>query len=317
MESINSSKFLHKNKNMFITITRTTKEAAKNFVRNGWLSLATSMILMLSLFTLSILFLIIMTSNVIIKNIQEKSNISVYFNQDVEEETIMNIQGEIEKNPMVSTITYINKESALEIFKENNANEEAILKSLEEIGGNPLLASLVIKAQNPTQYQAIYESINGSEFISEINRINYIKNKEIIDKLNFFIEKIRKVGLIAISILAVSSILITFNSIRITIYSRRKEMQVMRLVGASNFFIRLPYLFEGILYGLSASIISTILLLIAVKFISPYVSESILSGSLMSFFWSKFWLILGLQILSGTILGIASSMIAIRRYLKV
>lgn len=144
-----------------------------------------------------------------------------------------------------------------------------------------------------------------------------LKNKEAIDRLNFFVEKARQVGLIASSILAISSILITFNSIRITIYSRRKEMQIMRLVGASNLFIRLPYVFEGILYGLAASIISTILLLITVGFISPYISESILSKSFMSFFWSKFWLLLGFQIITGCTLGVASSMIAIRRYLKI
>lgn len=301
---------------MFTTISRTINEALKNFIRNGWLSLATSMILMLSLYTLSILFIIVMVSNVVIKNVQEKSNISIYFNQDVDEETILTIQQEIEKNSLVSSVTYINKDDALDIFKKNNANEEAILKSIEEIGDNPLLASLVVKASDHTQYQAIYEFINNADFSQEINRINYIKNKEIIDKLNFLINKIREIGLIASSILAISSILITFNSIRITIYSRRKEMQIMRLVGASNLFIRLPYIFEGVLYGLSASILSTILLLITVRFISPYISESILSQSFMSFFLSKLWLILIFQIITGTILGVASSMIAIRRYLK-
>ncbi len=302
---------------MSTIIVRTIKEATKNFFRNGWLSIATSMILMLSLYTLSILFLILMTSNIAIKIIQEKSNISIYFNQDVNEETISNIKSEIEKNSLVSSVVYVNKEEALDIFKRNNANEEAILKSLEEIGSNPLLASLVVKAVSPTQYQAIYEFVNNAEFVSEVSRINYIKNKEAIDRLNFFVEKARQVGLIASSILAISSILITFNSIRITIYSRRKEMQIMRLVGASNLFIRLPYVFEGILYGLAASIISTILLLITVGFISPYISESILSKSFMSFFWSKFWLLLGFQIITGCTLGVASSMIAIRRYLKI
>lgn len=302
---------------MLVTITRTAKEALKNFFRNGWLSLATSMILMLSLYTLSVLLLIIMVSNVVIKNVQEKSNFSIYFNQDVEEETILNIQDEIKRNSLVNSVVYVSKDEALEIFKQKNANEEAILKSIEEIGSNPLLASLVVKANNPTEYQAIYDFVNAADFNSEINRINYTKNKEIIDRLNFLVSKVRNIGLIAILLLAVSSILITFNSIRITIYSRRKEMQVMRLVGASNLFIRLPYVFEGALYGISASIISTILLLISVGFISSFVSETILSKSLMSFFVGKLWLFIILQIVMGCILGIASSMIAIRRYLKI
>lgn len=302
---------------MLVIISRTLKEAYKNFLRNGLLSFATSMILMLSLYTLSILLLIAMVSNVVISNVQEKSSVSIYFNQDVDEEIIANIQNEIKSNSLVKSVAYISKEDALVIFKEKNANEEAILRSIEEVGSNPLLASLIIKANNPAQYQAIYDFISNADFKSEINRINYVKNKTIINKLNFIVGKIRNIGLIASSLLAISSILITFNSIRITIYSRRKEMQIMRLVGASNLFIRLPYVFEGILYGISASVISTILLLISIRFVSSFISESILSQSLMSFFVSKLWLFIIFQIAMGCILGIASSMIAIRRYLKV
>lgn len=302
---------------MFTTLSRTFNDALKNFVRNGWLTFATSFILMLSLYTLSLLFLLVAISNSIIKNVQEKSNVSVYFNQDVEEENIFNIQAKLREDPLINSVEYISKEDALEIFKKNNANEEVILKSIEELGENPLLASLVINAKDPNQYQTVYDNINNSDFSSEINRINYVKNKEIINKLNSLINKVKKIGLVISSVLALSSVLITFNSIRITIYSRRKEMQVMRLVGASNSFIRLPYIFEGILYGLFASIISTILLFLTVKFASPYFSEAMFSKSLLALFWNKLWLILLMQILVGSILGVTSSMIAIRKYLKI
>jgi cell division transport system permease protein len=298
-------------------IKRTLKDAWKNFLRNGWLSFATSLILMFSLYTVSLLFLIILSANVIIKNIQDKSNISIYFKQDVAEEIILGIQTEIEKNGLIKSVTYVSKEQALEDFKNNNANEELILKSIKEIGENPLLSSLVIKAHNPAVYQAVYDYLSAADFKDNVSRINYTKNKDIIDKLNSLVNKISGVGLSLASILTIVSILITFNAIRITIYSRREEMEIMRLVGASNSFIRLPYIFEGILYGLCAAVISLILLALSAKAASSVISSAVLGQSLISFFGKNFLLIFGLQIFIGVALGIASSMIAIRRYLKI
>jgi cell division transport system permease protein len=298
-------------------IKRTLKDAWKNFLRNGWLSFATSLILMFSLYTMSLLFLMVLSANVIIKNIQDKSNISIYFKQDVAEETILDIQAEIEKNGLIKSVSYISKEQALEDFKNNNADEELILKSIEEIGENPLLSSLVVKAQNPSAYQMVYDYLSAADFKDNVSRINYTKNKDIIDKLNSLVKKIESIGLSIASILTIVSILITFNAIRITIYSRREEMEIMRLVGASNSFIRLPYIFEGILYGLCAAIISIILLALSAKAASPIISSAVLGQSLISFFGKNFVLIFGLQLFVGMALGIASSMIAIRRYLKI
>jgi cell division transport system permease protein len=302
---------------MLRIIKRTINEAFKNFLRNGWLTFATSSILTLSIYTLSILLIITLASNVLIKNIQDKANVSVYFKQDVPEETIANIKKEIEKNNLISSVLYISKEQALEDFKNNNASEEIILKSIEQIGENPLLSSLVIKTHNPGQYQAVYEYLNAANFSPEISRINYVKNKEIIDKLNVLIGKIKKIGLGIVLLLALISILITFNSIRITIYNRHEEVEIMRLVGASNSFIRLPYVFEGMLYSLSAAAVSIILVFVTTRLVSPTISSSLIGMSFINFFWKNFWLILGLQIFAGSILGIVSSMIAIRKYLKV
>jgi len=302
---------------MFLTISRTFKEGIKNFWRNGWLSFATVSVLMLSLFVVSVLMMITFSANLLLKNVQEKANISIYFKSDVTDEKVQEAQRELEKTSEIKSIDYVSKKKALENFKSNNVNEPAIIQSLEELGDNPLLASLVVRSKNPGQYESINEFINQADFFGDVSRVNYGKNKEIIEKLNGIIATTKKVGLSLEILFAVIAVLITFNTIRITIYSYKQEVEIMRLVGASNIFIRLPFVFEGLIYGTIASISSMLILFIAVKFAMPYLTSSIPPAILIDLYFSKFGLLFGLQIGTGTLLGIISSMIAIRRYLQI
>ena len=188
----------------------------------------------------------------------------------------------------IKKVDYVSKDDALADFKKNNADNPIILQSLEEIGDNPLLGSLVVKANNPTDYDSVANYISSAPFKDDIARINYGKNKEVIDKLNNLVTEIRRIGLSLALLFSFIAILITFNTIRITIYTHKQEIEVMRLVGASNFYIRMPFIFEGITYGIIASIISMIFLLVTVKFAAPYISKLIPSESLVVFYFTNF-----------------------------
>ena len=302
---------------MILTLTRTFREALNNFWRNSWLTVASVSVLIMSLYVVSLIYVTTYTANSILENIQQKVNVSVYFKSDVTEERILLAKDDFSKMSEIKSINYVSREKALEDFKAKNANEPVILKSLEEIGENPLLASLIIKAQNSNQYQPVIDSINQSQYIEDVSRINYGKNKEIIDKLNSVIATIRRVGIALGILFSLIAILITFNTIRITIYTHKPEIEVMRLVGASNAFIRLPFIFEGIIYGLVASVISMIILFITLRFLTPYISSVIPTSSLVSFYTSSFLKIFLLQATIGIALGILSSLVAIRKYLKI
>ena len=304
-------------KNMFLVIGRTMKESFINFWRNGWLSIASVSVLTLALYVAGALMVLMMVSGTVLANVENRINVSVYFKPDVSEEQIIKIKSDLESYGEVKSTQYISKEQALADFKKNNANEPVILQSLDEIGGNPLLASLVVRANDPNQYQNITEYIANASFKDDVSRVNYVKNKEIIDRLNSIIGQARKVGLALALISAAVAVLIIFNTIRITIYIHKPEIEVMRLVGASNMFIRLPFLFEGIIYGVLSSLFATILLLITMKFINPYISNTVLSRCLMAFYFSQMFFILGIQLLVGIFLGIFSSWIAMRKYLKI
>ncbi|MEK7598573.1 MAG: permease-like cell division protein FtsX, partial [Patescibacteria group bacterium] len=298
---------------MFLTITRTFKAALKSFIRNSWLSIGTSGILMLSLYVIGILILITFASNSILRNIQQKASISIYFKPDVEENAISQIKKDLEEDTDIQSVEYISKEKALDDFKRNNAGEQVILDSLKEIGDNPLLSSLVIRAKDPNLYQKIYDSVNQTSFKDEMSRINYGKNKEIINKLNTLINSVKKIGLILEILLIVISVLIIYNAVRLSIYSRRFEIEVMRLVGASNAFIRLPYVFEGILYGTIASLISMLLLFLTVRSVSPYVSAVAPATNVTYFYLSSFWKLFALQFFGGIFIGVGSSWISMRK----
>ncbi len=303
---------------MFVAISRTFKEGLKNFVRNGWLSVASISILIFSLYVATVLFMTTMAANQIIENIQSKVNITVYFKTGVSEERIQEIQKQVEKFEEIKSVEYISKEKALEEFKANNADEPAIMQSLEEIGENPLLSSLVVNANDANDYDYIARFIEEeSDFKDDISRVNYGRNREVIEKLNSIINQVEKFGLIIVGIFFGIAILITFNTVRITIYARKEEVEVMRLVGASNIFIRLPFIFEGIIYGLIAALVSTGLMYGTLEGLNFYVPGSAFIEELKGYFFSDFWILLGLQAALGILLGIVSSFIAIRRYLKI
>lgn len=302
---------------MFLVIGRTFKEGLKSFTRNGWLSVASVTVLVLSLFVLGLLFIVTSTSSNILKSMQEKVDISVYFKLDVTPERIAEAKAELEKSSEIQSISYISREEALEGFRQRNANKPAVVQALDTIGENPLPASLVVKAKDPTLYGAVADIITNATFKDDVSRVNYGENKEQIARLNQVVAEVRKVGLALTGIFAAISILIIFNTIRLTIYTRKQDIEVMRLVGASNTYIRLPFIFEGITYGLIATIISMGFLFLVLKFATPYALTVIPSENLVAAYFAKFPLLFGAELGVGIVLGFLSSMIAMRKYLKI
>jgi len=307
---------------MILTLTRNFKSAIKSLTRNGLLTIATAGILMMSLYVVGTAYLEMMATNDALQKIQEKADISIYFKTDVKEDVIFDIKSKLEAYKEIQSVEYISKDQALEDFKRNNANEPVIIDSLKELGENPLLASLVVRAKDPNQYQIIYDEINKSDFVGDIGRINYGKYKDLINKINIAANSAKKDGIFKGLLMTIISILIIFNAVRITIYSHKQEIEIMRLVGASNAYIRLPFIFEGIIYGIIATILSMLLLILTIKFKpSSFVLFgnflNIPVGAMFSLYISEFWKLLSLQLFIGLVIGISSSWISMRKYLRV
>lgn len=304
-------------KQRFLKLWRTFKEGIVNFRRNGWLSIATISILTLSLFIISTAFLISLGARLVVKNFENRVNITVSFNPDVTESRIHEIEQNLRRFREIDSVNYVSRDEALTQFLSQSGNDPELKQAIEEIGENPLLASLVIRAKNQGDYEKIANVLSQSEYKDEISRINYERNKRIFERLNTISSAAKRFGLFVGIAFALIAVLITFNTIRITIYSHRQEFEIMRLVGASNLYVRMPYIFEGALYGLVAGLF-TLILLAGATYGTRFITQGAFpQGSLFQVFVDYLpWLSAG-TIALGMFLGVVSSFIAIRRYLRV
>lgn len=300
----------------FLKLWRTFKEGLLNFRRNGWLSFATISILTLSLFIISVAFLISLGAHLLVTNFENRVNITVSFNPDVPEARILDMKQNLKQFREIESIDYISRDQALSQFLAQSNNDPEIRQAIDEIGENPLLASLIIRAKSQGDYEKIAQVLNQSSYQNDISHINYEKNKRIFERLNTISRATRHFGLGLGIAFALIAILITFNTIRITIYSHRHEFEIMRLVGASNLYVRMPYIFEGILYGLFAGLATLGFLTAATYGARSLTREAFPQGNLFNVFIAYLhWIIPG-TIFFGIFLGVVSSFIAIRRYLR-
>ena len=305
-------------KTKFLKLGRTFKEGCVNFSRNGWLSFATVSILTISLYIISFTVVAGIATGLVLKSVQEKVNVSVYFNADVPEQKIMEIKAILSSYSEVRSIAYIAKESAFDDLKKMKDKNKTIERALDALDGeNPLLGALEIKANNPGDFPLIARSIRNSSFNELISDINYEDNQDSIEKLTTIIKLLRQVGTTIGVTFVFIGILITFNAIRLTMYSQKHEFEVKRLVGASNLYIQMPFVFEGMIYGVVSAFVVMGLLGATMYYASPLTQGNMPGGNLIGFYWSNFFTLFGLLLISGVSLGVVSGFIAIRRYLKI
>jgi len=302
-----------------ISFVRVLKFGLNNFYRNIWLSLATTLVMILTLFTVSSLLIlsIIGTSALVI--VKDRVDISIYLNPEVKENKISELKNILRAMPEVKSVEFISKEDALELFKEKHQDDSLIISSINELDKNPLQATFVIKARYPEDYSIISNSLKTAEYKDIIEKITFEDNKSIIDKINSTTDFIEKTGIIASLVFSFITIIFMFNTIRLAIYSQKDEIKVMRLIGAKNLFIRAPFFIEGIIYALIASILSSVVLYFLLRYSSPYIIEFIGNDQLdiISLTNKNILYLVLLQLGLGIALSFISTFIAIRKYLKI
>jgi len=288
-----------------------------NFKRNSYLSFGTTGVMVLVLMLFSGLMVVNFLSSTIVGSLEDKVDISVYFKNEASEVEIGEVKGQLENLNSVVRVEYVSQGQALSDFKERHAGDALIQESLAELGDNPLQASLNIKADDSSEYPAIVEFLEANKFRSLVDKINFYENEQVIKRVQSISSGMRNWGFLATVILSVVAVLVTFNTIRLTIYNQRQEIEIMRLVGGSNSHIKAPYLVEGGMYGILAGIITLFVFYPVVYFVSPKVESLIPGVSLIGYFVSNGFQYIFLVVFVGVLLGVASSFIAIRRFLKI
>lgn len=301
----------------FSSIKRIIRSSFINLWRQGGLSFATCFILIMAISLITSLFILKDLTGFLITGLQEKIDISVYFKNGSSEEDILRIRDEVGEIPEVKSVEYVSQEQALENFIQKHEDEPLLIESITEIGDNPFLASLNIKAWQFNQYQKVSEFLSGLQTDSIIEKVDYYQRKPIIERISALTGGMRTVGIVASIILSIVAVLITFNTIRLAILNQKEEISIQRLVGASNSFIRAPFLVQGAISGIFAALISLGFLSLICWALSPRLENLFSDFNLFNFFSNNFWSLFLIQLAVGIGLGVLSSLLAIRRYLRV
>ena len=300
-----------------------------NFWRNGFVSLASVMVMTVTVFVIGSLFFNTILLNASLSELKEKVDINVYFLTTAPEQDILSLKRRLENFPEISAVEYLSREQALEAFKERHKGDATTLQALDELGENPLGAVLNIKTKEPSQYEGVAAFLEQEQKLSEvdspiIDKVNYFQNKRAIDRLTGIIDSSERSNLAKTAILVFISIVVAFNTIRLAIYISREEISVMRLVGASQGYVRGPFVIVGVMYGLIAGVIAIILFYPLTRWFGPlfypfplFLSDQVGKFTLFDYYirnlGEMFLVIIG----TGVILGVVSSYLAVRRYLKV
>lgn len=302
---------------MLINLKRIVKAGWLNFWRNKLLSFATLAVMTLVLLVVAGLLLLNVASQSLIASLENKVDVSVYFKTDTPEQDILSIKDIIKDIGSVAAVSYVSREQALDKFKQDHFGQETFMQSLEVLGDNPLSASINIKARQAKEYVNIVSFIERANFRHLIDRIDFRENEAAINKLINLSRGIRRLGLIVSLFLALVVLLVSFNTIRLAIYNQKNEIMIMRLVGASNWSIRGPFLIEGLLYGMVGSLVTVLVLWPSLVFASSQWDIIFSEINLLAWFENNVLAVWLLLFGVGTVLGLLSSLIAIRRYLKV
>ena len=289
---------------------RSIRDAFKSVVRNFSLSMASVLCVTITLIIVSVSIIIAANINNATKNIEDEMNIVVYIKKETEIESLENLKLEIENIVGIKDITFISKEEQKKLMAEYSSAFETILNYLDE---NPLLDSYVVYVKD------IKEISDVAKDILELPNVETVKYGEgMVEEVVSAFDIIQKVTIILVIALILVTIFLISNTIKLTIYSRRTEIEIMRLVGASNTCIKLPFIFEGLILGLIGSIIPICITIYGYVILFNEMHGYLFSEMLRLVKPYNFvFMVSGVIALIGAIVGMYGSVKSVRKYLKI
>jgi cell division transport system permease protein len=302
----------------FNSFLRHLREGCKNVFRNGWMSIASITSIVVSLFILGVFILLVLNVNQLADEVDSKVQISTYLNLDVDQKMRETINTEIGLMPEVSKVTFVSKEQGLKDFSEALGEDGKELLEGFNKDNNPLPDTLLVEVKEATTVVQVadkIEALNKSHPETPIMKVKY--GEGAVEKLFAITRAVRNIGFIFVGALGLVSMFLISNTIRVTILARRREISIMKLVGATNAFIRWPFFIEGALIGGIGSLATIGLLFLGYGQLVHAVSWDISLGVVLIPL-SEIGLLLSAVLLSiGVLIGIWGSTVSIRKFLKV
>jgi cell division transport system permease protein len=301
-------------------LKRIIKGGFLNFKRGGLVSWAAVLVVTITLSVITLIILLQAVLHFSLEQIKNKVDVTIYFTVGAPEDQILALQSSLEQLPEVSAVTYTSADQALQLFRDRHQDDYPTIQALDEIGTNPLGAYLNVKAKEVGQYEDIANFMQSDNSLvvgstSIVDKVDYSQNKLVIDRLNTIISGAQRLGFLVTLLLFIISIIVTFNTIRLTIFISKEEIGVMRLVGASKMHVRGPFMIEGVIYGFIATCITLLLFWPATFWLGRNMTD-FLGINMYDYYLSNLFQIFAIILLSGIILGVISSFLAVRKYLN-
>jgi cell division transport system permease protein len=304
-----------------VTLRRIITTGAVNFVRNAWLAIAAIAVMVVTLTIVLFSLITNATFSNTIRQITSKIDVSVYLKDTTTEKQTNNLMNDLKKLPNVQSVKYVSKQQALEKYLSDNVQNQQLTSAVSQTD-NPLPATIQIKPRDLNKLEDIKNYLNKKGVADlQSDQPSYSGDrKEAIDKITHATNILQRAGVAAVLIFAIISVLIIFNTIQMAIFNRRDELTIMRLLGASTWYIRGPFVVESILYGIISAVVSVSF--IHSLFVAAHSTLEATSLGLLDinyaaqYFQGHFWTLLALQLLVGIVIGAASSTVATQRYLK-
>jgi cell division transport system permease protein len=293
-----------------------------SFTRNGLVSLSSVLVMTITLSVLSGVLLFQHVLETTLASVENKVDVSVYFIPNSSEDSILALQEKVATLPEVASTSYVSENEALEDFRERHADDQTTIQALDELDSNPIGAMLNIQARDISQYETISNFFAdtgtlGAGTTSIIDHVDYNKNKGDIDTIHNILRNGRRLGLLVTLILMLLSVIVTFNTVRLAIYFAREEISVMRLVGASRTHVQGPFIVEGAMYGLIATLLTLLIFIPITLWFGKHMTDFFQGINLFKYYLTRLYEFAGILLAFGIGLGAMSSILATRKYLRV
>lgn len=294
---------------MFSSLSYFWSETFRSLFRNRFMAIASVLTVTLSMFILGVFLSAVLNINHMASYLENQVEMTVYLKDGLTTDQVMGIGKYLKAQPGMKEIKFTNKDQAMKDFRERMGDQQGLL---DAINGNPLPASYQMSFQTPEQLKTAAEVVAKYQGVETVQY-----GKDIIEQLYKVAQVIRLSGIVLIIFLAGAELFIISNTIRLTVFARRREIQIMKYVGASNGFIRWPFLFEGMVIGFLGSGFASFILWEGYKTV---VSEMAAAG-LVFIPMIPLWPFMGYTTLiilaAGIVIGVMGSAISLRKYMKV
>jgi cell division transport system permease protein len=301
------------------TFFRIIRFGFQSMLRNFWLSFVTVSVFCLTLLTVNAVIVLNVLAQASVQSVEERVQVTVYFTSDATEGMVKNVQAYLLGLSQVKEVSYITAEEALELFRARHAADSVVLATLEEVDGNPLGQAIKIRAYNADDFSFIIEALNTPEYSPYIKEKNYKDYSSALEALSDFSQKVRYGFLVLAAFFGFIAMLIVFNTIRVAIYVHRDEIGIMKLVGANDWIVRGPFLFESIFYGFVSTAIMAGAMYGILTAANPYILQFFagVEVDLIGYFQGNALLIFGGQFVGLALIGLVTTAVAMRRYLRI